>query len=200
MMKSKKYLEKSKLVDFTKEYPLSEAIKLAQTTSYATFDASIDLHVRIKGKTAEESQVRGTLELPHATGKKLIVEILNEDTIEKISKSKKAPADIYLATPALMPKMAAVAKILGPKGKMPSPKSSTVVEDTKAAKKKLESGAVTEFRSDPTGIVHMGLGKVSWPGQSLVENAKAVLSHLPKDKIASVAVSATMGPGIKVAL
>lgn len=200
MAKSKKFREKAKLVDFTKKYPLAEAVKLAQGTSYAGFDASIDLHVRVKGKTAEESQARGTLELPHSTGKKLTVEILNEEKVKRIADSGKADSDIYLATPALMPKVAQIAKILGPKGKMPNPKSGTVVEDAQGAKKKLESGSVIEYRSDPTGIVHLGIGKVSWPVESLVENAKAIIAVLPKDKIFSIAVSATMGPGIKVAL
>lgn len=211
MAKSKKFREKAKLVDFTKKYPLGEAVQLAQTTSYAGFDATVELHVRIKGKTAasgpqgrqargEESQVRGTIELPHGTGKKLSVEILNEEKVKRIADSGKADSDIYLATPALMPKVAQIAKILGPKGKMPNPKSGTVVEDAQGAKKKLESGSVIEYRSDPTGIVHLGIGKVSWPVESLVENAKAIIAVLPKNKIFSIAVSATMGPGIKVAL
>lgn len=199
-MRGKRYLAMKEKVDASRSYPLGEAIALAKTTSYASFDGSIELHVRLVGKKPEEKQFRAPLTLPHGTGKQSRVEVLTEEEVEEIARTGNAPADLYLATPAMMPKVAKIAKILGPKGKMPNPKSGTVLPKPEERVKELAAGKIVELRSDPTGIIHANLGKVSWTDEKLVANAEVVLRIIPRTKIGSVTLSATMGSGVKVAL
>lgn len=199
-MKGKQYQTMQKKVDASRSHPLPEAIELAKSTSYTSFDGSVELHVRLVGKKPEERQFRTQLTLPNGTGKTQRVEVLTEEKVEEIAKSGNAPADLYLATPELMPKVAKIAKILGPKGKMPNPKSGTVTAKPEERVEELSAGNAVELRSDPTGIIHTSLGKVSWTSEKLVANAEAVLRVIPRSKIGSVTLAATMGPGIKVTL
>lgn len=198
-MRGKSYQLAKQKVDSSRTYPLFEAIELAKATSYASFGGSLELHIRLLGKKPEDRQFRQTVILPHGTGQSYRVAIITEELIEEIAKSGKAPADFYLATPELMPKVAKIAKILGPKGKMPNPKSGTVTGDPAGKAKEISSGHIVELVSDPTGIIHLSLGKLSWETKKLGENAESVIRIIPRTKIASVAVAATMGPGIKVA-
>jgi len=196
-IRSKKYQDAVLQIDRNKKYELSEAIDLVKKTSYTDFDGNVEVHIRLLGESGKPEQVRGLLQYPHPTGKKINVEILDEKTIAEIGKTKKAPADIYLTTPALMPQVAKLAKILGPKGKMPNPKSSTIVEDPEAAKKEMSSGKV-EYKTDSYGNIHQVIGKVSADAKILEENYQALISVLPQDKIVSITICATMGPGIKI--
>lgn len=196
-IRSKKYQEVKALIDSTKKYEIAEAIELVKKTSITKFDGNIEVHLRSLGKSGKPEQLRGLLNYPHPTGKKIKVAILDEKQIAEIEKTGKAEADIYLATPALMSKVAKLAKILGPKGKMPNPKSGTISDNPEKAKKELEGGQV-EYKTDSFGNIHQVIGKVSTDKKVLDENLKALLSVVPLDKVVSITLCATMGPGIKV--
>lgn len=199
-MHGSKYKAMQEKVGAGKSYPLTDAIDLAKNTSYTKFDGSIELHVRLIGRKPEDRQLRVQVTLPHGTGKSQEVVVLDEEKIEEIAKTGNAPADLYLATPELMPTVAKIAKILGPKGKMPNPKSGTVTTKPEERIKELSSGNAIEVKSDATGIVHVGIGKTSWETEKIVANAEAVMKIIPRTKIGSVTVSATMGPGVRVVL
>lgn len=196
-VRSKKYTASKELIDSKKTYELDEAIELVRKTSYTKFIGNVEVHIRMLGKSGKPEQVRGLINYPHSTGKKINVVILDDKTIEEISKTSKAPADMYLATPELMPRVGRLAKILGPKGKMPNPKAGTVTIDPKKTKSEMEAGQ-TEYKTDSYGIIHQVIGKVSAKNEELIENYKELISALAKDHITSINLCATMGPGIKV--
>ena len=198
-IRSKKYQQALTLIDKNRKYEIAEAMDLVKKTSYTDFDGNVEVHIRLLGKSGKPEQVRGLLQYPHPTGKKVNIAILDEKTIAEIEKTKKAPADIYLTVPALMPQVAKLAKILGPKGKMPNPKSGTIVENPEAAKKEMSGGKV-EYKTDTYGNIHQVIGKVSADKKLLEENYEMLLSVLPIEKIVSITTCATMGPGIKVAI
>lgn len=192
--RGKKWQKAISEVDKNKTYSLDEAIELVKKTSYSSFDGSVELHIRLKPK--KNQTVRGSLELPHGTGKKRKVEVFSDDLLEKIQKGK-IDFDILLARPADMPKLAKVAKILGPRGLMPNPKSGTIVENPKEAMEKFKGGLI-EYKADTGNIVHQNIGKVSWEKKKLEENALALISELKRYNPISITISATMGPGIRV--
>lgn len=197
-VRSARYLKASSGVDVEKTYSLSEALSLAKAASYSSFPGSIELHARLtlkKGKTTEG--VRGLVQLPHGTGKKIDAVILTEDMIAEIAKTKQSKHDILISPKALMPKVAAIAKILGPLGKMPSPKVGTVSDNPEETLAAIQSGRV-EYRSDSSGNVHLTIGKVAWEDKQLLENAEVILHALPKNQLQSLTLSATMGLGIRV--
>lgn len=185
-------------VDRSAAYPLSHALELAAKGSYSTFDGTISLHVRIApSKKGESDSIRGLATLPHGTGKAVNATILTEELIDQIAKDGKTTSDVLIATPALMPKVAKIAKILGPQGKMPSPKAGTVSDKPDEVLAALKAGRV-EYRADAAGIIHQPIGKVSWERAKLLENAQALLGAIAGYQLRSVAVSATMGPGVRV--
>ena len=192
-LRGKKYRASVALVDKHKEYTLEEALELVKQTSTASFDAAVELHVKTKGEN-----VRGTAILPHGTGKTRKVAIANDETIEAIAAGK-LDFDVLLATPAQMPKLAKYAKVLGPKGLMPSPKAGTVTDDLDKAAAEIGGGRV-EYRADKNGVVHLGIGRVSFSADKLAENYKVIELALVNAKIVSVSIASTMGPGIRVQL
>lgn len=223
--RGKKYHDAFKQVDRTKEYSLEEAIDLAQKTSYAKFDASVEMHINlgVDPKQADQA-VRGTVALPHGSGKSQRVAALVPD--DKVKAAKDAGADvagekalleqlgkgnfdfdILVASPDMMSQLGKHAKALGPKGLMPNPKSGTVTNDIAKTVKELKGGRV-EFRIDGFGIIHQGIGKVSFKPEELVENAQTLLKaitqakpdNLKNEYIQKITVTATMGPGIKALL
>ncbi|OGD56286.1 hypothetical protein A2V71_04035 [Candidatus Berkelbacteria bacterium RBG_13_40_8] len=196
-IRSKKYQEAKAPIDAAKKYEIEEAIGLVKKTSYTSFDGNIEVHIRILGKSGKPEQVRGLLQYPHATGEKIKAVILTDKIIEEILKTGKATADIYLTTPALMSKVAKLAKILGPKGKMPNPKAGTITADPEKTMKNMSAGQV-EYKTDDTGNIHQVIGKVSGKIEDLEENYKRLISVLPIDKIVSISLCATMGPAVKV--
>lgn len=197
-VRSAKYQTAAAAVEGRKYYALARAIELVKETSYTKFDGTVELHVRLAPrKKAESDSIRGLLQLPHGTGKTVNAVILTEELVDQIATSGKVSADILIATPALMPKVAKIAKILGPQGKMPSPKAGTVSDTPEDALAALQSGRV-EYRADKGGIIHQAIGKVSWDGAKLEENARAVLGALAGYQLLSVNLSATMGPGVRV--
>lgn len=197
--RSLKYQAAAGAINQEKRYSLDEAIELAKQTSYTKFDGTLSIHIRLQPKKGkgESDSIRGLLQLPHGTGKTVNAVVLTEAIIDEIAKEKTTKYDILIAPRDLMPKVAKIAKILGPQGKMPSPKAGTVSDAPEEALKSIQSGRV-EYRADAAGIVHQAIGKVSWETSMLAENAQAVLGALPMLQLRSVTLAATMGPGIPV--
>ena len=221
--KGKSYRAKLEKVDRDKRYTLEEGLRLVREMGRVKFDETVELAVRLGVDPRQADQnIRGTVLLPHGMGKTVKVlafakgdkekEALeagadfigSDELVKKISEGW-LEFDKAVATPDMMPAVGRIGKILGPRGLMPNPKAGTVTQDIGKAVQELKAGKL-EFRVDKAGIVHVPIGKVSFPEEQLVENARAILDSLMRAKPASakgiyirgVALSATMGPGIKV--
>lgn len=219
----KKYREAAKLVEAGKAYGLDEALELARKTASTKFDSSVELHVNLGVDPRQADQmVRSSVVLPHGTGKDVRVAVYADgkaaedakaagadivgaaDLIADIEKGK-LNFDMLIATPAGMATLGKVAKVLGPRGLMPNPKSGTVTPDVAKAVKEAKAGKV-EFRIDKQGIVHQAVGKVSFAPEKLRENVIAFLSAVLKAKpaaakgtyVKALSTTTSMGPGIKV--
>ncbi len=219
----KRFNNTVKDVDTEKIYSLADASELVKKTATAKFDESIELHLRLGIDSRQsDQQIRGTVALPHGTGKNRRVAVIakgekakdaeqagadlvgHADLVETIQKGK-FDFDVLVATPDVMKDIAKLGRVLGPRGLMPNPKSGTVTFDVKKAVNELKAGRV-EFKNDDYGILHVGIGKKSFEPSKIAENAKALLSTVVKMKpssskgvyVRSVVLSATMGPGIKV--
>lgn len=195
---SAKYREVSTHVDRTKAYSIDEALELIKKVAYTKFDGSVDFHANLTPGKKNEDVVRGTVVLPHGTGRERKVVIITEEMIEKIEKGW-LNFDVAIATPDMMPKLAKLAKVLGPKGLMPNPKSGTVTTDPQKAAEELKGGRV-EYKTDSLNNIHQAIGKVSWDAAKLKENFQTFVGALPKNRLKSVSIAPTMGPGIKVQL
>ncbi len=213
-------------VDKTKVYGIDEAIALVQETGKVKFDAAIEVHAKLGidiGKS--DQQIRATVSLPHGNGKTKTVGafvgandakaakeagadfVYDEEDIKKLKDSGKIEFEIAIATPEMMPKMAQVAKVLGPKGLMPNPKTETVGTDVKKMISELKKGKAT-FKNDATGNVHLSIGKVSFKPEMVKENFQIFLDALKKAKpasakgtyIKSLYLTSSMGPSVKVSM
>ena len=193
---SKKYIEIVGNHDLNKKYPLEEAVALVKQLSYSKFDGTISLAVKLEKSKKSDDAVRGTVKLPHGSGKTMKVEIATDEIIEKIKKGW-TDFDVLVASPSMMPKLAQVAKVLGPKGKMPNPKDGTVVDDPKSAIEDL-GGKVIKYRADIGKNIHMPVGKISWEDEKLLENINIALKAVMHLKKQSVTLSPSMGPGVRV--
>ncbi len=199
--RSAKYAAATVHIEKGKLYDLEEAIELIKKTSYSKFDGSVELHLKLlkkKSKGSTESS-KSVIHLPHGTGKEKKIIILDEAKIEEIAKTKKIDFDVAIALPELMPKVGKIAKILGPKGKMPDPKSGTVTNDPKKAIEEINSGKV-EYRIDSSDNIHQIIGKVSWDTAKLKENAAAMLGSMQKSRISAAYVTSTMSPSAAIDL
>jgi large subunit ribosomal protein L1 len=212
-----------KQVEQGKEYPLDEAVKAVKAAAYTKFDETVDLAVNLGVDPKKSDQmVRGTVALPHGTGKKIKVLVFAkgekekeaqdagadyvgaEDLVEKIQKGW-MDFDRAVATPDIMGLVGKLGKVLGPRGLMPNPKLGTVTFDVAKAVKEIKAGKV-EYKTEKAGIVHVPIGKVSFEADKLLENARVVIDALIKAKpgtskgkyIKKIALSSTMGPGIRV--
>ena len=221
--RGKKYIEAKKKVDRNRRYDIREAVKLLPELSYANFDETVDLAVRLGVDPRKPDQmVRGSVVLPHGTGKKVKVLVFaqgekekeareagadyvgGEELVEKISKGW-LDFDRAIATPDMMKMVSKLGKILGPRGLMPSAKVGTVTFDISKAVKEMKSGRV-EYKVDRAGNVHVPVGKVSFGPDKLLENITAVLDSIIRAKppsskgtyLRGIALSTTMGPGVKV--
>jgi large subunit ribosomal protein L1 len=199
-IRSKRYIEAASLVDKTKTYPLTDAVTLVKKTSLTKFDGSVELHINLNpASMGEKKDMRGSVSLPHGTGKQVRVLIADETIIADVAEGK-INFDILVASPSMMPKLAKVARILGPKGLMPNPKTGTVTEDTEKRAKELSTGKVN-FKTEPDQpIIHLIIGKVSFDDKKLEENISAMLDAVGRGKIAKATLAATMGPGVKIAV
>jgi len=224
MPRSKRYNKLAGKVDKTKVYAIDEALKQLKELASAKFDESVEVHVFL-GIDAEkpDQSVRGMVSLPFGTGKSKRIAVFAEgakaeearsagadavggdDLIAKIKQTGKIDFDVAVATPDMMKKMAPVAKILGPKGLMPSPKTETVTMDIGKIVGELKKGKA-EFRTDDSGNVHISIGKISFAEDKLKQNFTEFLSTLKNSRpatakgefIKGVSISSTMGPAIKI--
>lgn len=197
-VRSKRYVEAASLVDKTKTYPPGDAVSLVKKTSLTKFDGSVELHINLNpASLGEKKDMRGSVSLPHGTGKQVRVLIADESIIADVAEGK-INFDILVAHPSMMPKLAKVARILGPKGLMPNPKTGTVTEDTAKRAKELTTGKVN-FKTEPDQpLIHLLVGKVSFEDKKLLENVNAILDAVGRGKIAKATLTSTMGPGVKI--
>lgn len=220
MKRGKKITDMRAKVDKTQLYLVEEAVKLMKETKISKFDESVEISVKVVHKSYQN--VRGSVTLPHGTGKQVKVLVIckgdkqkeateagadhvgAEDVIEKI-KTGWIDFHAVVATPDMMKEVGKLGAVLGKKGLMPKPKAGTVTDDIKGIVKELKGGRV-EYKADKTGVIHMGVGKVSFDDPQIVENIKSFYNQVVKDKpsdakgnfIKSVHICSTMGPGIKI--
>ena len=194
--RSKKYLEISKDLDRTKAYTIEEALDMIKKLSYSKFIGTLEAHIN-----TIQTGLRGLVALPFASGKKLRILAFEGDdsVIEQISKGK-IDFDILITTPAWMAKLTKVAKVLGPRGLMPNPKNGTISDDLPKAVASFQTGK-TEYKTEAKApIVHLALGKLNQPNEELAANVKTLLQVIGKTRIKKIALSPTMGPGVKLDL
>ena len=224
MKHGKKYLAGANLLETGKQYDPAEALDLVVKTASAKFDETIEFHAKLGVDSRHaDQQVRGAVVLPHGTGKKVKVLVFAkgekateaqnagadyvgaEELVEKIQKENWLDFDIVVATPDMMGVIGRIARILGPKGLMPNPKAGTVSMDVAKAVADVKAGKI-EYRLDKTNIIHCPIGKASFGGEKLTQNAMALLDAVIKAKpaatkgtyIRSCVVATTMGPGVRV--
>ncbi|OGE24974.1 hypothetical protein A3C26_00425 [Candidatus Daviesbacteria bacterium RIFCSPHIGHO2_02_FULL_39_12] len=212
--RSKKYQELVKDLDKSKTYPLNEAVETAKKLSYTKFTGTLEAHIN-----TYNTGIRGLVSFPFALGKKLHILVFGANTskeseltfkvngvtlgddaaIEEINKGK-INFDLVITTPEWMPKLAKVAKNLGPRGLMPNPKSGTITTDLKKAVESFQAGK-TEYKTEPKAkVMHLALGKLDQSTEELSANIKALLQVLGKTRVKKITLSPTMGPGVKVDL
>ena len=224
MRKSGKNIEKARGAVDARSYTLQDAVPLLQKVKFAKFDETVDLTMRLGVDPKHADQmVRGTVVLPHGLGKSKKVLVIasgekvreaeaagadivgGEDMVEKIQKENWTDFDAVIATPDMMKSVGRLGKVLGPRGLMPNPKTGTVTFDVASAVKETKAGKV-EFRTDKTALVHVPVGKISFPAEKLVENAATVITSVIKAKpsvakgkyIKGCYLSSTMGPGVPI--
>lgn len=224
MARSKRYQELKKLVDVKKLYSPLEAMELVKQTAKTKFDSTVEVHLNLGIDVKKgDQQVRATILFPHSIGKsKKVIAFVpgdrekeakdagadivgGEDLINEIAKTGKVDCDITVATPDMMPKLAKVAKVLGPAGLMPNPKTETVGPNIKKIIEEIKKGKVA-FKNDATANMHQAIGKSSMDAKALAENLTTFVEAVRKTKPASskgvylksVTVTSTMGPAIRV--
>ncbi len=218
----KKFTAALAKVDRTKQYPIADAVKLVKAAAFAKFNETVDVAVRLGVDPRHADQVvRGTVVLPHGTGKSVRVLVITQGDrvkdaqtagadfvgIEYVQKLKDGwlDCDVIVATPDVMGQLGTLGKILGPRGLMPNPKAGTVTMDVARAVREIKAGKI-EFRVDKTGNVHAPVGKVSFSEKQLEENLQAFMDTIVKAKPAAAkgvylqaaTVSSTMGPGVRL--
>ena len=224
MKRGKRYQESAKLVEASKAYEANEALEVIDKMPKTKFDQTVELHVKlgVDSKHADQ-QVRGTVVLPHGTGKTQRVLVFAkgdkakeaeeagadfvgaEELVPKIEKENWFDYDVIVATPDMMGVIGRLGKVLGPKGLMPNPKSGTVTMDVTKAVSEIKSGKV-EYRLDKNNVIHLGFGKVSFGADKLAENYDVVMNAIIKAKpaaakgqyIKSVSIAPSMGPGLYI--
>jgi len=224
IVKKAKKVDNSAIYEVAKNYPIDEAIEIVKKLNKAKFDASVEAHFRLGINTKKgDQQVRGAVSLPNGTGKsvkicafvspeneKAVKEagadfVGGEDLIAEIKKSEKTDFQVAIAEPLMMKNLAVIAKILGTRGLMPSPKNDTVTTNAAKTVMELKKGKIS-FKNDDTGNVHAVIGKVSFENGKLAENYKTLIDTIRKAKpasakgsyIKSISISASMTPGVKV--
>lgn len=221
--RGKKYQKAAEKFEKNTVYSLADAAKLAAETSTTKFDASVEIHARLSVDPRQADQnIRATVALPHGSGKTVRVavfapesehaaakkagaEVIGDDDFLKQLDKEQLDFDVLVATPQYMPKLGKYARLLGPRGLMPNPKSGTVAADVAKAVTEARGGKV-EYRVDKQAVVHIAIGKVSFGAEKIEANAKSFLDSLQAQKptglkssyVKSISMSTTMGPGIKV--
>ncbi len=220
---TKKHKEGVAKFDKNKLYSLTEAVELVKDISYTSFDASVDVAVRLSVDPKKANQmVRGSVTLPHGTGKEVRVLVLCspdkedeakaagadyvglDDFVDKIKKGW-TDVDVVITTPNVMPKVGALGRVLGPRGLMPNPKTGTVTMDVGKAVEAAKAGKI-DFKVDKYGIIHSAVAKLSFDNQKIIENAEELINTIIKLKpssakgtyVKSISLSSTMSPGVQI--
>ncbi len=224
--RSRRYVESDKLIEKSKVYEVKEAVSVLKSLKKAKFDETVDIVMKLGVDPKHSDQlVRGSFSLPKGIGKEVRVAVF-AGSADKIEMALSAGAleaggddllkkveggwmdfDVAISTPDMMGKVGKLGRVLGPQGKMPSPKSGTVTNDIQTAVKEFKEGKI-EFRTDAGGNVHVPVGKTSFPDEDLVENIKSFIKHIVSNKppaakgvfVQKIFISSTMGPGLRVAL
>lgn len=223
-MSSKRFKEIKQKIDKNKIYTLEEASALTKECASTKFDETIEMHFNVGIDTKRgDQQIRGTVTLPHGSGKTIRVAafvdsanetaaknagadiIGTEETIEELARTGKIKFDVAVAVPAMMPKLAKAARVLGPRGMMPNPKTDTVGPNVEKMIQEQKAGKVS-FKNDDTANVHVTVGKCSFDTDKIKENAQSVIDALKKSKpasskgiyIKSATMVSTMGPAVKI--
>jgi large subunit ribosomal protein L1 len=225
-VRSRRYIESSKIVEKTKEYEIKEAVSIVKAFKKAKFDEAVDIVMKLGVDPKHSDQlVRGSFSLPKGIGKEVrvvvfasgddkievargagAVEAGGDDLLEKVEGGW-LDFDVAISTPDMMGKVGKLGRVLGPQGKMPSPKSGTVTNDVLNAVKEFREGKV-EYRTDAGGNVHVPVGKVSFPDEDLVENINSFIMHIVSNRppaakgifVQKISISSSMGPGVRIAL
>lgn len=191
--RGKRYQAAKKLVDRTRLYPLSEAIKLLKKTSITKFNSTVEAHL-----ASRETGLKTEVTFPYQAGKAAKVAIANESVLKKIEKGK-IDFTLLISTPEMMPKLAKYARFLGPKGLMPNPKAGTITKNPKVLAKKF--AGKTQVRTEAKApLIHAVIGKVDQPEKELVANFQALVNAVAPKNILKATLTSTMGPGIKIDL
>jgi len=222
--RSNRYSKLAETIEKNKEYALSEAIELVKKTATVKFDSGVEAHINLNIDPAKtDQQIRTTTQLPHGSGKKVTILVFGakdnkaikdsgalvgtEETLSEIEKGK-LDFQKVVATAEWMPKLAKVAKILGPKGLMPNPKSGTVTADPEKTVANLSSGGTVEIKTENSPIIHVAVGKASFKTSDLEENVKTLVAGIrnvkpetvKKELVKNVYLTSSMGPSVKLDL
>jgi len=195
-IRSKKYKEALMKVDHGKLYKITDAIPLLRQISLAKFDSTVELHIN-----TIEKGLRGTVRLPHGTGKQIKVMIVDNANIDKFVETVgkgMIDFDALVAHPQVLPKLAKVAKYLGPKGLMPNPKAGTISTEPEKVAEKIKGGEISWKTEAEFPIIHQVIGKLSFKDKQLEENFYAIINSIGANKIKSITLKSTMSPGIKI--
>ena len=195
-VRSKKYQAAVMKLDHQKKYPLNDALEVLRQVSYGKFNGSVEIHIN-----AIEKGLRGTVNLPHGTGKEIRIVIAEASNIDKLVEEisqGKINFDALIAHPSAVPKLAKLAKFLGPRGLMPNPKAGTISSEPKKQAEKLKKGEVAWKSEADFPIIHQVIGKLSFKNGQLEENYRAFVKSVGINKISSITLKSTMSPGIKV--
>ncbi len=223
--RSKRYVESNKTVEESKEYELKEAVSVLKTFNKTKFDETVDIVMKLGVDPKHSDQiVRGSFSLPKGIGKEVrVVVFASGDKIELAQKAGAVEAggddllkkveggwldfDVAISTPDMMGKVGKLGRVLGPQGKMPSPKSGTVTNDVETAVKEFKEGKI-EYRTDAGGNVHVPVGKTSFSEEDLIANLSSFIKHIVSNRppaakgtfVQKISISSTMSPGVRVAL
>ena len=190
--RSKSYQAVAQMVDRSKKYNLSDGIILLEKLKRAKFDETVELHIN-----TTETGINATVTLPHGTGKEIRVAIADEKIIAEVEKGK-INFDVLIAAPEMMPKLAKVARVLGPKGLMPNPKSNTISKDPQKLAENFSKGQMNIKTEAKTPIIHLMVGKLSFGAKKLSENIEMIIKTVKKERIRNVTLKSTFSPGIKL--
>ena len=190
--RSASYTAKIMQVDKNKTYSLSEGLELLRKVKMAKFDETVELHIN-----TTDSGISGTMVLPHGTGKEIRVAIADDAVLAEVEKGK-INFDVLIATPAQMPKLAKVARVLGPRGLMPNPKNGTISDKPEEAAKKFQGGQMGFKTESKNPLIHLSVGKTSFEDAQLADNIKTAITAIKRDRIRKVTLKSTMSPGIRI--
>jgi len=191
-VESKRHKENMSVISNSQKYDIDQALVALKKFKTSKFDETVELHINTK-----EKGVSGQVTLPHGTGKTLVIKIADDTIIAEVAKGK-INFDLLVAAPSMMPQLAKVARVLGPRGLMPNPKNGTIAENAEEAVKKLSGGQINYKTEAEAPIIHARIGKLSFEDNKLKDNVKAFITSVGMNNIASVTLKSTMSPAIRL--